>query len=44
MKNIKQHGKTAIVVLLLLALITAALLEFTSAGQKAATTCIVGAP
>jgi len=44
MKNIKQYGIRAIAILLLLALLTAVLLEFSSAGQKAATTCIVGAP
>ncbi|WP_262922360.1 hypothetical protein [Chitinophaga filiformis] len=44
MKNMKQYGTTAIAILLLLAIFAAALFEFTSAGQKAATSCIVGAP
>ncbi|WP_255479288.1 hypothetical protein [Chitinophaga sp. CF418] len=44
MENIKQYGKRVIAILLLLALFAAVLLEFSSAGQKAAATCIVGAP
>ncbi|WP_262915866.1 hypothetical protein [Chitinophaga filiformis] len=44
MENIKQYGKSAIVILLLLALFAAVLFEFTAAGRKAAPTCIVGAP
>jgi len=44
MKNIKQYGIRAIAILLLFAFLTAVLLEFSSAGQKAAPSCIVGAP
>lgn len=44
MKKIKEYGRVAIAVVLILALVIAALLEFTHAGQHAAASCIVGAP
>ncbi|WP_272867901.1 hypothetical protein [Chitinophaga pinensis] len=44
MKKIKEYGKIAVAVILLTALLIAVLLEFTSAGQSAAASCIVGAP
>ena len=44
MKKLKEYGRIAIAVVLIIALLIAVLLEFTAAGQSAAASCIVGAP
>jgi hypothetical protein len=44
MRNMKEYGKRAIVAILLIAFFAALLLEFSSAGQSAAASCVLGTP